>query len=45
MARALQPFAGFAIENNRVNIYNDKIFPIDSLTTDKDQKSVMLSEM
>ena len=42
MAKALQPCAGFAIENNRVNFYSDRIFP---WTTDEDQKSVMLSEM
>ena len=45
MAKALQPYACFPIENNRVNFYRDRFFPIDSMLTDKGQESVMLSEM
>ena len=45
MSRALQPYASVSIENNRVNFYSDKIFPIDSMQTGNDQESVMLSEM
>ena len=40
MARPFQPHASFSIENN-----GDKKFSIDSILTDKDQESVMLSEM
>ena len=45
MAQALQPYVSFPIENNRVNVYSDKIFSIDSMLTDKGQESAMLSEM
>ena len=45
MAKASQPYASFAIENNRVNFYGDEIFPIDSILTDNGQESAMLSEM
>ena len=45
MSRALQPYTSFLIENNRVNFYSDKIFPIDSMLTGDNQGSVMLSEM
>ena len=45
MTRLLQPYTSFPIENNRVNFYSDRIFPIDSMLTDKDQESVMSSEM
>ena len=45
MSRALQPYASFLIENNRVNFYNDRIFLFDSMLTDDDQESVLLSEM
>ena len=38
MAKALHPYAGFTIEDNRVNFYRDEIFPIDSLLTDNAQK-------
>ena len=45
MSMALQPYASFPIENNRVNFYSDKIFLIDSIQTGDDQESAMLSEM
>ena len=45
MARALQPYANFTIEDNRINFYSSKIFPIDSILTDKGQESAMLLEM
>ena len=45
MARALQAYAGFIIEDNRINFYSSKIFPIDSMLTDKGQESAMLLEM
>ena len=45
MDRLLRPYASFAIENNRVNFYSARNFPIDSKLTDKDQESVMLSKM
>ena len=45
MAKALQPYASFTIENNRVNFYSNKIFPIDSMLTDNGQESAMLLEM
>ena len=45
MAKAFQPYASFAIDNNRVNFYRDKIFPIDSMLTNNGQESAMLSEM
>ena len=35
MAKALQPYANFTTENNRVNFYSSKHFPIDSMLTDK----------
>ena len=45
MAKALQPYTSFPIKNNRVNFYSDRIFLIDSMLTDKGQKSAMLLEM
>ena len=45
MSRALQPCASFPIEDNRVNFYSDKIFPIDSMQTGDNQEPEMLSEM
>ena len=45
MAKALQPYASFSIENNRVNFYSDRFISIDSMLTDKGQESVMLSEI
>ena len=35
MAKALQPYASFSIENNRVNIYIGRFFPIGPMLTDK----------
>ena len=45
MAKALQPYVSFTIENNRVNFCSDEIFPIDSKLTDNGQESAMLSEI
>ena len=45
MAKALHPYASFTTEDNRVNFYNSKISPIDSMLTDKGQESAMLLEM
>ena len=45
MAKALQPYASFTTEDNRVNFYKNEIFPIDSMLTDNGQKSAMLLEM
>ena len=45
MAKALQPYASFTIEDNRINFYSSKIFPIDSILTHNGQESAMLSEM
>ena len=45
MAKALQPYASFTIEDNRFNFYSSKIFPIDSMLTDNGQKLAMLLEM
>ena len=45
MARALQPYTSFTIEDNGINFYNNEIFPIDSMLTNKDQESAMLLEM
>ena len=45
MTRLLHPYVSFPIENNRINFYSDKIFPIDSMLADKDQESAMVSEM
>ena len=42
MAKALQPYASFTIEDNSVNFCRDKIFPIDSMLMDKGQESAML---
>ena len=39
MAKALQPYASFIIEDNRVNFYRDEIFPIDSMITDNGQNT------
>ena len=45
MSKALHPYASFAIENNRVNFYSDRNFPIDSMLTDNNQELAMLSGM
>ena len=45
MSRALQPYASFPIENDRVNFHSDKNFSVHSMQTGNDQESVMLSEM
>ena len=45
MARALQPYAGFTIEDNRVNSFKDEKFLTDSMLTDNDQESAMLLEI
>ena len=45
MAKALQSYASFTIEGNEVNFNSSKIFPIDSMLTDKCLKSTMLLEI
>ena len=45
MARALQPYASFTIEDNRVNLCRNDVFPIDSMLTDNGQESAMLLRM
>ena len=45
MAKAVQPYVSFTIENNRVNLYRNENFPIDPMLTDKGQESAMLLEM
>ena len=45
MARALQPYVSFTIEDNGINFYSSEIFPIDSMLTDKGQESAMLSKI
>ena len=45
MAKALQPYASFTIEDNRVNFYKNKIFSIDSVLTDNGQELAMLSKI
>ena len=45
MAKGLQPYASFTIEDNRVNFFNREIFPIDSMLTDIGQESAMLSKV
>ena len=45
MAKALQPYASFTIENNKVNFYRDEIFPIDSMLINTGQETAMLSEI
>ena len=45
MAKALQPYAGFTIEDNRVSFFRNEIFLIDSMLTDNGQKSAMLLEI
>ena len=45
MAKALQPYASFTIEDNRVNFFKSEIFSIDSMLPDKGQKSAMLLEV
>ena len=42
MAQALQHYASFTIEDNRVNFHRDEIFTIDSMVTDNGQESAML---
>ena len=44
MAKALQPYASFTIEDNRVNFCRDEIVPIDSVLIDNGQESAMLLE-
>ena len=44
MAKALQPYASFTIEDNEVNFDSSKIFPIDSVLTDNGQELAMLLE-
>ena len=41
MAKVLQPYASFTIEDNRVNFFKNEIFPIDSMLIDKGQESAM----
>ena len=45
MAKALQPYASFTIEDNRVNFFKNEIFLIDSMLTDNGHESAMLLEM
>ena len=45
MVRAIQPYTSFTIEDNRVNLYRDEIFLIDSMITDNGQESAMLLEV
>ena len=45
MAKAIQPYASFTIENNRVNFFKNEIIPIDSILTDYGQESAMLLEI
>ena len=45
MAKALQPYASFTIEDNRINFNSSKIFPIDSRLMNKGQESARLLEM
>ena len=45
MVKALQPYASFIIEDNRVNFFKNEIFPIDSMLTDNGQESAMLLEL
>ena len=45
MAKALQPYANFTIENNRVSFHRNEIFPIDSMLINTGQESAMLSEI
>ena len=42
MAKALQPYASFTIENNRVNFFKNEIFPIDSMLTGNGKELAML---
>ena len=37
MAKALQPYLSFTIEDNRVNFLGNEIFLIDSMVTDNGQ--------
>ena len=45
MSRALQPYASFPIENNRVNFYSDRFSSIDSMLIGDNQELAMLSGM
>ena len=45
MAKALQPYTSFTIEDNGVELYSRNIFPIDSMLTDNDQELDMLLEI
>ena len=45
MAKALQSYTSYTIEDNRVNFFRNEIFPIDSMLTDNGQESAMLLEM
>ena len=45
MSRTFQPYASFSIENDSINFYSNKIFPIDPMLTGDNQEPTMLSEM
>ena len=45
MAKALQPYASFTIEDNGLNLYSGNTIPIDSMLTNKGQESAMLLVM
>ena len=45
MAKTLQPYASFTIEDNGLNFSSNEIFSIDSVLTDKSQESAMWLEM
>ena len=45
MAKAFQHYVSFTIEGNENIFIKSKIFPIDSMITDNDQKSAMLLEI
>ena len=45
MARVLQPYASFIIEDNGLNFYSGKTIPIDSILTNKDQEAAMMLEI
>ena len=45
MAKALQPYVGFTIEENEVNFDSSKLFPIDIMLIDNSQDSAVLLEM
>ena len=45
MAKVLQPYVSFTIEDNGVNFFRNEIFLIDLLLTDNGQESAMLLEI